>query len=71
MAKILLIDDDSEFLDMINLLMRREGHQTVLSADGPDGLAKALADPPDLAVPDRLRRTLQLTGKLPFDLVTR
>jgi pilus assembly protein CpaE len=52
MAKILLIDDDSEFLDMINLLMRRGGHETVLSADGPDGLAKALADPPDLAIID-------------------
>lgn len=52
MAKILLIDDDSEFLDMINLLMRRGGHETVLSADGLDGLSKALADPPDLAVID-------------------
>ncbi len=52
MAKILLIDDDSEFLDMINLVIRRGGHETVLSADGPDGLAKALADPPDLAVID-------------------
>ena len=52
MAKILLIDDDSEFLDMLNLLMRRSGHQTILSADGPDGLAKAKADPPDLAIVD-------------------
>jgi pilus assembly protein CpaE len=52
MARILLIDDDSEFLDMINLVMRREGHETVLSADGPDGLAKALVNPPDLAVID-------------------
>ncbi|MBN1979107.1 MAG: response regulator [Anaerolineae bacterium] len=52
MAKILLIDDDSEFLDMLNLLMRRSGHQTILSADGPDGLVKAKADPPDLAIVD-------------------
>ena len=52
MAKILIIDDDSEFLDMLNLLMQRSGHQTALSADGPDGLAKAKADPPDLAIVD-------------------
>jgi pilus assembly protein CpaE len=52
MAKILIVDDDSEFLDMMNLLMQRGGHQTVLSADGPDGLAKAMADPPDLAIVD-------------------
>jgi pilus assembly protein CpaE len=52
MATILLIDDDSEFLDMVHLLLQRGGHETVLSADGRDGLAKALADPPDLAIID-------------------
>jgi pilus assembly protein CpaE len=82
MAKILLIDDDSEFLDMINLLMRREGHQTVLSADGPDGLAKALADPPDLAIIDvmmpdmtgyevvRQMRANSVTASLPIIVLT-
>jgi pilus assembly protein CpaE len=52
MARILIIDDDSEFLDMLNLVMRRAGHETTLSGDGPDGLSKALADPPDLAIID-------------------
>lgn len=82
MAKILLIDDDSEFLDMINLLMRRGGHETVLSADGPDGLAKALADPPDLAVVDvmmpdmtgyevvRQLRANSVTASLPIIILT-
>ncbi len=53
MANILVIDDNSELLEMIRLLLeQRGGHQTVLSADGADGLAKALADPPDLAIVD-------------------
>jgi pilus assembly protein CpaE len=52
MARVLVVDDDSEYLEMINLLLERDGHQTVLSADGRDGLAKALADPPDLAILD-------------------
>ncbi|MDY6878474.1 MAG: response regulator [Chloroflexota bacterium] len=53
MANILVIDDDAELLDMLRLLLeQRGGHQTVLSADGADGLAKALADPPDLAIID-------------------
>jgi pilus assembly protein CpaE len=34
------------------VLERRGGHQAVLSAEGADGLAKALADPPDLAIID-------------------
>jgi pilus assembly protein CpaE len=53
MANILIIDDDSEFLEMLNLLLgERGGHQVTLSADGAEGLAQALADPPDLAILD-------------------
>jgi pilus assembly protein CpaE len=52
MAKILVIDDDAEFLDMVRLILERQGHQVELSADGMEGLEKALADPPDLAIID-------------------
>ncbi len=53
MANILVIDDNAELLGMIRqLLEQRGGHQAMLSADGADGLAKALADPPDLAIVD-------------------
>ena len=53
MANILVIDDNAELLRMIRLLLeQRGGHQAMLSADGADGLAKALADPPDLAIVD-------------------
>lgn len=52
MAKILVVDDSAEFLEMMSLLLRQEGHQAVLSAEGSEGLVKALADPPDLAIID-------------------
>lgn len=53
MAKILLVDDDPEFLEMLRLLLGREGeHDIILAADGEDGLAQALADPPDLILLD-------------------
>lgn len=53
MAKILVIDDSAELLEMIRLLLeRRGGHQAMLSADGTDGLAQAMADPPDLVIVD-------------------
>ncbi|MCX7681782.1 MAG: response regulator [Anaerolineae bacterium] len=53
MARILVIDDEAELLDMMRLVLeRRAGHQVILSADGADGLAKARADPPDLAIID-------------------
>ncbi len=53
MAKILVIDDEAELRELMRLVLtRRGGHQVVLSAEGRDGLEKAFADPPDLAIVD-------------------
>ena len=53
MARILVVDDNPELLDTISLVLEgRRGHQATLSADGAEGLARALADPPDLAIID-------------------
>ncbi len=59
MAKILVIDDNAEFLEMIRLLLEeRGGHEAILSGDGADGLAKALASPPDMAIIDVMMPTI-------------
>jgi CheY-like chemotaxis protein/MinD-like ATPase involved in chromosome partitioning or flagellar assembly len=53
MAKILVIDDNTELLETLGMLLGQRGaHETVLSADGTDGLNKAMADPPDLVICD-------------------
>jgi len=53
MAKILVIDDNIDLLETIRQILElRGGHQAVVSADGEDGLEKALADPPDLVIVD-------------------
>ncbi|MBN1956054.1 MAG: response regulator [Anaerolineae bacterium] len=53
MARILVIDDNADLLQMIRMLLEdRGGHTVVLSAEGEDGLAKAMANPPDLAIVD-------------------
>lgn len=53
MARILIIDDDVELLELARVVIGQRGrHQVSLCADGADGLAQALADPPDLAVID-------------------
>ena len=55
MARILVIDDNTELLEMIRLLLEEQGgHEAILSADGAEGLAAALADPPDLAIVDEV-----------------
>lgn len=53
MARILVVDDNADLLQMTRMLLEeRGGHEVILSAEGEDGLAKARANPPDLAIID-------------------
>ncbi len=53
MARILVIDDNTDLLQMIRLLLEgRGGHEVILAAEGEDGLRKAMENPPDLAIID-------------------
>lgn len=52
MAKILIIDDDPELLEMVRLLVERRGHEAILSAEGEDGISQGRENPPDLAIID-------------------
>ncbi len=53
MARILVIDDNADLLQMIRMLLeQRGGHEAILSAEGEDALVKAFANPPDLAIVD-------------------
>ena len=53
MARILVIDDDIDLLETIrHILELRGGYEVIASAKSTDGLARALADPPDLAIID-------------------
>ena len=67
MARILIIDDDPDLLEMIKLLIeRRRGHEAVLSADGESGVQKALEQPPDLAIVD-----VMMPGMTGYDVCRR
>lgn len=53
MARVLVVDDNLDLLRMIQMLLEeRGGHQVILSTSGEDGLEKARATPPDLAIID-------------------
>lgn len=83
MARILVIDDNADLLQMIRLLLEeRGGHEVLLSAEGQDGLDKAAAQPPDLAIVDvmmpgmtgydvcRRLRALPSTADIPIIILT-
>jgi DNA-binding response OmpR family regulator len=51
--KILLIDDETEFVEMVAFRLAKVGGYTVITAaDGEEGLQKARADHPDLILLD-------------------
>ena len=52
MARILVIDDDTSLLQMIRVMLEREGHQVLLAEGGEAGLSVALSQNPDLAIID-------------------
>ena len=53
MAKILIIDDEAEFVEMIGFRLAKSGGYEVIPAyDGEDGLLKARSEHPDLIILD-------------------
>ena len=52
MKKILIIDDDATFQKTMTTKLGEKGFEALTAADGEEGLAKALADKPDLILLD-------------------
>ena len=52
MARILIVDDDSDVRRMLRFVLQRSGHETEEAEDGSEGLRKAVASPYDAAVVD-------------------
>jgi DNA-binding response OmpR family regulator len=52
--KILLIDDDENFVHIFEAALAKEGFETVASGTGEDGLAKTASEKPDLILLDQV-----------------
>jgi two-component system KDP operon response regulator KdpE len=50
--KILLIDDDDNFLELASLIFKESGAVTLIARDGLDGMAKLFSYQPDLIILD-------------------
>jgi len=51
-AKILIVDDETRIVDILNYNLRKEGYETIYAHDGETGLQLALAENPDLVLLD-------------------
>jgi len=52
MATVLLVDDDTNALDALKVLVAQEGYRVRTTADGADALQSAIDDPPDVVISD-------------------
>ncbi len=50
--RVLIVDDDGGIRSFLSLLLHSEGFRIATAEDGAEGLAKALADPPDAILLD-------------------
>ena len=52
MAKILVVDDDPDFVEVTRVVLENAGHSVESAADGGEALQKVAAGAPDLIVLD-------------------
>ncbi|MGI9393487.1 MAG: response regulator transcription factor [Boseongicola sp.] len=78
-ATILVVDDDPQIRDVLSVALDRAGFRTVTASDGAEGLARAQAARPDLAVLDiglpemdglALCRAIRADSELPILFLT-
>jgi CheY-like chemotaxis protein len=55
--KVLMIDDDPEFVDAISNLLDAKGYEVHTASNGKDGVAKAKAENPDIILLDVMMTT--------------
>jgi two-component system alkaline phosphatase synthesis response regulator PhoP len=52
MAKVLLVEDDSNLLEIFEMRLKAEGYDTLTAHDGEEGIIVAMKEKPDLIVAD-------------------
>jgi two-component system KDP operon response regulator KdpE len=52
MARVFVIDDEPDMVDLLATILRSDGFQVDTDTDGRSALARLLADPPDLVLLD-------------------
>lgn len=57
MKKILIVDDDPEFVDNTKRLLEANSYEVISAGSGKEGLAKAEAESPDLITIDVMMET--------------
>jgi CheY-like chemotaxis protein len=52
MSKILIVDDDPDFVEMTRIVLEQQGYETTSASDGNEALQAIRAEKPDLVILD-------------------
>ncbi|MHB0856861.1 MAG: response regulator [Anaerolineae bacterium] len=58
MAKILVVDDDPDFVEATRMVLEPEGYEIISAADGDEGLRQVRAQQPDLVILDVIMKSV-------------
>ncbi len=58
-AKILIVDDDPDYIDVLKTILESEQYNVVTAADRTEGMEEIKAEKPDLAILDVMMSTWQ------------
>jgi CheY-like chemotaxis protein len=58
MAKILVVDDDPDFVSATKMILEKENHEVIAAASGDSGFQRARDDNPDLVILDVIMDTV-------------
>ncbi len=58
-AKIMIVDDDPDYIDVVKTILEREQYTVVTAGDKTEGMEKIRAEKPDLAILDVMMNAWQ------------
>ena len=58
MAKVLIVDDDPDFVEVTRAVLESAGHLVVSAADGDEGMVRVRQERPDLIILDVIMKTV-------------
>ncbi len=58
MAKILVVDDDPDFVEATRMVLEPAGYEVITAADGDEGLERSRSENPDLVILDVIMSTV-------------
>ena len=58
MAKVLVVDDDPDFVEIVSLVLRKEGYEIESASSGDAALKLMRASPPDILLLDVMMSTI-------------